>query len=154
MPISKSERERRYRLLQVHTEAENDHDIDAIMATFAPTAELVFNGLRFTDLASIREAHIGFGMSALPAPLVGVRQVIERVSYGDQHIIVEARLFARHEQTFNGYPPSHQELELYNVAAYLFDDTDKLVSERVVMNWGPITLPYALSQANSRSISP
>lgn len=149
MSIRKAERERRYRLLQVHTQAENDHDIDAVMATFAPTAEMVFNGLRFGDLESIRQAHIGFGMSSVPAPLLGVRQMIERVSYSDRHILVEARLFARHVGTFFGFPPSNQELELYNTAAYLFDETDKLISERVVMNWGPITLPYALSVAAS-----
>ncbi len=141
MPIGRTERERRYRLLQVHTEAENDHDIDAVMATFAPHAEMVFNGLRFDDLASIRAAHIGFGMSSAPAPLLGVRQEILRVSYSDRYVIVEARLYAVHAETFYGYPPSNQQIVMHNTAAYLFDETDKLVSERIVMNWGPFAIP-------------
>src|SRR5688572_12213633 len=104
MPISKTERERRHALLQIHTEAENDHDIDAVMATFSQSAVMVFNGQRFTDLESIRLAHVGFGMSQLPGSLAGVRQVVERVSYSDRHILVEARMFARHVGPFFGYP--------------------------------------------------
>ena len=142
---SKSERERRLRLLKVHADAENDRDIDAIMATFAPDAVMVFNELRFPDLLSIRIAHMGFGMSSLPAGLEGVRQEHERISYSDSHIIVEGRVFAKHVAPLFGYPPSHQQVEMFYTATYLFNQADLLISEHVVMNWGPITLPYALS---------
>jgi hypothetical protein len=151
---SKSERERRLRLFQVHADAENDRDIDAIMATFAPDAVMVFNEIRFTDPVSIRIAHMGFGMSAVPAGLEGVRQEHERIRFSDNHVLVEGRVVAKHVAPLFGYPPSNQQVEMFYTAAYLFNQADLLISEHVVMNWAPITLPYALSLAPAARSEP
>lgn len=145
MTLDEHERKRRHRLVQAHMAAENDHDIDAIMATFASKTEMVFNGQRFEDLEQIRSLHIGFGMSSLPGGLHGIRLVPERETFGEEHVLIEARLFATHTGVIQGYPPTNQEVELYYTATYRFDRHGKLASERVVMNFGPITLPYTLS---------
>ena len=62
MPITDSEKARRRRLLKAHYDVENSHDMDAIMATFSPDAEMLYNRIPFTDPQSIRDVHglIGF----------------------------------------------------------------------------------------------
>ena len=62
MPITDSEKTRRRALLKTHYDVENDHDLNGIMATFAPDGEMLYNRQRFTDPQSIRDAHglIGF----------------------------------------------------------------------------------------------
>ena len=42
MPITDSEKTRRRAKLKPHYDAENDHDMDGIMATFAPDCEPEF----------------------------------------------------------------------------------------------------------------
>ena len=59
-----AEQERRRALLAAHYAAENDHDLDRIMATFASGAEMIYNGQRFADPESIRWAHGYIGLSA------------------------------------------------------------------------------------------
>ncbi len=53
MPITDSEMARRSALLKTHYDAENSHDMNGIMATFSPDAELLFNRIPFTDPQSI-----------------------------------------------------------------------------------------------------
>ncbi len=43
MPITDSEKTRRRALLKTHYDVENDHDMNGIMATFSPDAEMLFN---------------------------------------------------------------------------------------------------------------
>ena len=64
MPTTPEETDRRRRLLAAHYAAENDHDLDRIMATFARDAEMIYNGQRFGDPESIRWAHGYIGLSA------------------------------------------------------------------------------------------
>ncbi len=64
MPITDSEKARRRGLLKAHYAVENSHDMSAIMATFSPDAELLYNRTPFTDPQSIRDAHV---LIAFPA---------------------------------------------------------------------------------------
>ena len=49
MQIDAAERERRRTLLAEHYDAENEHDLKRIMATFSPGAEMRYNGRSFAD---------------------------------------------------------------------------------------------------------
>ena len=49
MTITDSEKARRRSLLKTHYDAENNHDMDGIMATFAPEGEMVYSRIPFTD---------------------------------------------------------------------------------------------------------
>ncbi len=62
MPITDSEKTRRRALLKIHYDVENGHDMNGILATFSPDAEMLFNRTRFSEEESFRAAHslLGF----------------------------------------------------------------------------------------------
>ena len=138
MPIDATERERRRALLKQHYAAENDHDLDRIMDTFADDAVMHYNRLRLEDDEAIRGAHTLIGMSASPGAFSSVRAIIDEEHYTDEETVVEGRLCGKHSNEFLGYAPTERDLELPFVAFYRFDDNGKLTSERVVMNLGPL----------------
>jgi SnoaL-like polyketide cyclase len=89
------------------------------------------------DVASIRLAHeyIGFGAAGA---FRGVQTVCDREHLTADEVVVEGRLLGTHVGEFQGFPPSERDVELPFVAFYRFDAGEKLVSERVVMNLGPL----------------
>ena len=71
MPIDAREQERRRTLIEEHYAAENDHDLERIMDTFADDAVMQFNHLPLEDDEGIRGAHIALGgLLAVPEDLV------------------------------------------------------------------------------------
>lgn len=138
MAIDNRERERRRTLLQAHLAAENDHDVERIMATFSGDTEMTYNGRSFSDHDSIRWAHGYFGWTSAPGAFSELRVVVEREHFTDDEIVAEQRLFGRHVGEFLGFPPTGRPFELRAVGFYRFDRDGKLQSERVVMNLGPL----------------
>lgn len=138
MPIEHSERERRRALLRAHYKAENEPDLDAIMRTFAADAEMVYNRQSFPTDASIRLAHGYIGFSSARGAFSGIHNVVDREHFTDTEIVVEGRLCGRHCGEFQGFAPTDRDVELPFVAFYAFDAAGRLVSERVVMNLGPL----------------
>lgn len=138
MSITDPERARRRALLHAHYDAENARDLGRILATFSPDAEMVYNRQSFPDGESIGLAHGYIGFSAVAGAFAGIRNVIDREHFTDEEVIVEGRLCGVHAGEFQGYAPSGNEVELPFVAFYRFDASGKIVSERVVMNLGPL----------------
>ena len=136
MSITDSEKARRRRLLEAHYDVENDHDIKGIMATFAPDGEMLYNRTPFTDPQSIRDAHGLIGFSGTDGALEDLDNCIDSVHFTEDEIIVEGRLCGKHVGEFQGIEATGRNVELPFVAFYHFDKTDKLISERVVMNLG------------------
>ncbi len=136
MPITDSEKARRRALLKTHYDVENDHDINGIMATFSPDGELLFNGTPFTDPQSIRYAHRFMGFSGADGAFEDIHHYIDSEHFTEDEIIVEGRLSGKHVGNFQGIAATGRNVELPFVAFYRFDQTDKLISERVVMNLG------------------
>lgn len=138
MPIDAAERDRRRTLLHAHYAAENAHDLERIMATFSSDAEMLYNRQSFADDAGIRWAHGYIGMTAAPGAFGELVTTIDAEHFTDDEIVVEGRLCGAHQSEFLGYPPSARPVELPFVAFYRFDGRGELVSERVVMNLGPL----------------
>ena len=138
MTIDTREQERRRALIKEHYDAENDHDLDRIMDTFADDAVMCYNRLRLEDDEAIRGAHILVGMSASPGAFSGFRHTIDAEHYTDEETVVEGRMFGKHSNEFLGFAPTERDVELPFVAFYRFDNNGKLTSERVVMNLGPL----------------
>ena len=136
MPITDSEKDRRRALLKTHYEFENSHDINGIMATFSPEAEMLYNRTPFTDPQSIRDAHGLIGFSGTDGAIEDIHNYIDGEHFTDDEIIVEGRLCGKHVGDFEGIRATGRSVELPFVAFYHFDKTDKLISERVVMNLG------------------
>jgi len=138
MPIDDRERERRRALVRAHCAAENDHDLERIMDTFAKDGVMLYNRQIFPSDETIRWAHGHMGMSAAPGAFAGLRAVIDEEHFTDAEAVVEGRLCGRHSSEFLGFPPTQREVELPFVAFYRFDANGKLTTERVVMNLGPL----------------
>ncbi len=136
MPITDSEKDRRRTLLKTHYDVENSHDIDGIMATFSLDAEMVYNRAPFTDPQSIRYAHGLIGFFGTDGAFEDIHNYIDGEHFTDDEIIVEGRLCGKHVGEFQGIDATGRNVELPFVAFYHFDETDKLISERVVMNLG------------------
>ena len=136
MPITDTEKTRRRALLKTHYDVENDHDINGIMATFAPDTEMLFNRTPFTDPQSIRYAHGLIGFSGTDGAFKDIHNYIDAEHFTEDEIIVEGRLCGKHVGEFEGIEATGRNVELPFVAFYHFDKTDKLISERVVMNLG------------------
>ncbi len=136
MPIAESEKARRSALLKTHYDVENSHDMNGIMATFSPDGELLFNRIPFTDPQSIRDAHDLLGFSGTDGAFEDIHNYIDSKHFTDDEIIVEGRLCGKHVSEFQGIEATGRNVELPFVAFYHFDKTDKLISERVVMNLG------------------
>lgn len=137
MAISQQERERRRALYRAHREAEDRHDLDAILETFSQErASMLYNRAHWTDLDAIRAAHVYLGMSDAQGAFDDIRTVVDAEHFTDDEIVIEGRLVGKHVGDFLGFAPTGREVELPYVTFYRFDDGGKLVSERVVMNTG------------------
>ncbi len=136
MPISDSEKTRRRALLKTHYDVENDHDMGGIMATFAPESVMLYNRIPFTDPQSIRGAHDLIGFSGTDGAFKDIHNYIDAEHFTEDEIIVEGRLCGKHVGEFEGIEATGRNVELPFVAFYHFDKTDKLISERIVMNLG------------------
>ncbi len=138
MPVDNAERERRRTLLRAHLAAENDHDLDRIMRTFSDATEMLYNGQSFTDHEGIRRAHRYFGWASAQGAFAGTRVVTDQEHFTDDEIVIESRLLGKHVGEFRGFPATGRDVELRAVGFYRFDKDGKLMSERVVMNLGPL----------------
>ncbi len=136
MLITDGEKTRRRALLKAHYDAENGHDMNAIMATFSPDCELLYNRTPFTEPQSIRAAHDLMGFSGTDGAFEDIHNYIDVEHFTDDEIIVEGRFSGKHVREFYGIEATGRNVELPFVAFYHFDKTDKLISERVVMNLG------------------
>lgn len=134
--IDGTERERRRALVRAHMAAENRHDLDGIMRTFAGTTEMVYNRDSFPSHDAIRGAHAYMGFSAAPGAFAGLRLVADAEHFTAEEIVVEGRLCGKHVGEFLGFAPTNRDVELPYVAFYRFDADGQLASERVVMNLG------------------
>jgi diazepam-binding inhibitor (GABA receptor modulator, acyl-CoA-binding protein) len=137
-PLDDRERERRRALVRAHYAAENDHDLERIMATFSADAVMLYNRQSFPSGEAIRLAHGYMGMSAAPGALGGLRAIVDQEHFTDAETVIEGRVCGRHNGEFLGFPPTQRHVELPFVAFYRFDANGKLTSERVVMNLGPL----------------
>ncbi len=138
MPITDNEKTRRRALLKTHYDVENSRDMDGIMATFSPDGEMLYNRIPFTDPQSIRYAHNLLGFSGTDGAFEDIHNYIDDEHLTDDEIIVEGRLCGKHVREFLGIEATGRYVELPFVAFYHFDETDKLISERIVMNLGAL----------------
>jgi hypothetical protein len=125
--------------MAAHLAAETAHDIDAIMATYAPNGEVVFNGQVFDTLEQIRRLHLdlGFGGSGTLPDLYA--SPIRKFDTGEA-IVIEFRLRGTHEGEFGSIQPTGNKVEMPAVAIYEFDDEARLKFESVYVDTTPLLL--------------
>jgi hypothetical protein len=142
MTLDDNERARRRRLLKAHVDAENAHDLDAIMATFSPHAVNTLNEIVATDSETTRQVHTLFGFSTTPGIMSSLRVVPSGEYFTDLEIVHEGQLCATHTGFAPGFPPpSFREVALPYIAIYRFDEHDLLVSERIKIDLSSLYAP-------------
>jgi len=134
--IDANEQDRRRALLAAHYDAENAHDLEGIMATFARNAEMIYNGQRFAEPDHIRWAHAYIGLTAEAGAFSALETLRDSEHFTTDEIVVEGRLRGRHVGEFQGYRATGRDVVLPFVTFYRFDASGLLTSERIVMNLG------------------
>ena len=118
--------EEREAIVRRHMEAENVHDFDAVIATFAhPRYELVATDRVHDGEAAVRE-YFRETRTAFPDQ----RNELIALRHADDAVLVEFWLLGTHRGPLQGLPPTGRAFRCRMAALFLFDGA-KLVCERV-----------------------
>ena len=128
-------RARREQVVRRHMEAENDHDYDAVLATFAhPRYELMATGQVFDGDAEVRRY---FDVSRTPFP--DQRNELVSIRSTDDAVVVELDLLGTHLGPLGGVEATGRTFRSRMCALFVFEDGgDGIVCERVYFNPGDI----------------
>jgi steroid delta-isomerase-like uncharacterized protein len=121
-------RHRREAVVRRHMEAENAHDYDTVLATFAhPRYELMATGQVFDGEAEVRRY---FEISRTPFP--DQRNELVSMRSTDDGVVVELDLLGTHLGPLAGAEPTGREFRSRMCALFLFEDGGEgIVCERV-----------------------
>jgi len=113
-----------------HMRAENEHDVDAIMATFGTDPWFELNGVQLPGTSGIRGMYdaFGFGNNGSFSD-IRLDEVHRHVS--DDAIILELTINGRHTGEFQGVPASGNAFRIPACAVFGFDSDEKVAGERV-----------------------
>jgi steroid delta-isomerase-like uncharacterized protein len=120
----------RVSLVKEHLRAENDHDLDAIMATFGQNARFELNGTVLSDRTSIRGLYADFGFGE-GGSFSDVRAELREMYVSEETIVTELVLTGRHTATWQGIEPTDRGFSFPACAIFCFDGDGKLAGERV-----------------------
>jgi len=135
--LSQDQMQDRARCLDEHIQAENSHDVNAIMKTFARDGMLVFNGLPLSDHDKIRVLHeeLGFGEQGGFSDL----RVEEKQRYiSEEAIVLEQVVSGKHTGKWQGIAATGRKIEVAVCTVYKFDRDGKLSSENVYFDTGSL----------------
>jgi steroid delta-isomerase-like uncharacterized protein len=124
------QREARLRAVEEHLDAENNHDIGAIMATFSPQPAFALNGAEFGGAETVRALYEGFGFGE-GGSFSGLRVEVLKLHPGDESATAELMLRGRHTGDWQGVPATGREVAVPVCAVFTFDAQDRVASERV-----------------------
>ena len=121
-------RERREAIVRRHMQAENVHDFETVMGTFAhPRYEIIPTGQVHDGDAAVRQ-YFADTRSAFPDQrneLIGLR-------HSDDAVVVECWLRGTHRRPLAGSAPTGKGFRVRMAALFLFEgDGDRIVCERV-----------------------
>jgi steroid delta-isomerase-like uncharacterized protein len=135
-------RERREAVVRLHMEAENDHDYDTVIGTFAhPRYELMATAQVFDGEDAVREY---FTLSRTSFP--DQRNELVSMRSTDDAVIVELDLLGTHQGPLRGLEPTGRTFRSRMAALFIFEDGgDGIVCERVYFDSGDILRQLGLA---------
>ena len=126
-------REEREAVVRRHMEAENVHDYDAVIATFAhPRYELIATDRVHDGEADVR-AYFKESRSAFPDQ----RNELIALHHTDDGVLAEFWLLGTHQGPLMGFEPTGKEFRCRMAALFLFEGA-KIVCERVYFDTATI----------------
>jgi steroid delta-isomerase-like uncharacterized protein len=135
-------RARREAVVRRHMEAENVHDYDTVLGTFAhPHYELMATGQVFDGEAEVRRY---FTLSRTPFP--DQRNELVSIRSTDDAVVIEMDLLGTHEGPLRDHPPTGKTFRSRMAALFIFEDGgDGIVCERVYFDSGDILRQLGLA---------
>ena len=116
--------------LDQHLEAENQHDLEAILETYGNAPQVHVNGDAFVGIEKVRFFHDRFGFGGKGS--FSQIQVHEKNRYiTESVIIIEQELTAVHTSTWQDYEPTGKRFTIPVCTVYSFDADGKLAREDV-----------------------
>ena len=136
-------RARREAIVREHMEAENRHDYDAVINTFAhPRYELMATGQVFDGENEVRRY---FALSRAPFP--DQRNELVSLRHADDAVVVELDLLGTHQGPLRGLEPTGRTFRSRMAALFIFaDGRDRIICERVYFDSGDILRQLGLVQ--------
>jgi hypothetical protein len=122
--------EARIALVKEHLQAENDHNLDAIMTTFGQNPKFNLNGLPLEGTDTIRGLYGGFGFGG-QGSFSNLKAEVMQQHVSNESIVIELILRGKHTGNFQGIDATNQEFQIPACAIFDFDAEEKLASERV-----------------------
>lgn len=140
--LSDDLRARREAVVREHMEAENRHDYDTVLGTFAhPRYELMATGQVFDGDEEVRQY---FTLSRTPFP--DQRNELVSLRHTDDAVVVELDLLGTHEGPLRGVEPTGRTFRSRMAALFIFEDGgDGIVCERIYFDSGAILRQLGLS---------
>jgi len=114
--------------LNVHLEAENSHDLEAIMATYVSDPSVTINGQTFRGLEKVRFFHDRLGFGATARSLKS-KSRNGKGTYREMSLL-SSKLSPAHTGIWQGIQPTHKNFEVQVCTVYSFNGA-KLRSEDV-----------------------
>ena len=123
-------------------EAENQHDYDTVIGTFAhPRYELMATGQVFDGEEEVRH-YFAASRGAFPDQ----RNELVSLRHADDAVVVELDLLGTHEGPLRGVAPTGGTFRSRMAGLFIFeDDTDRIVCERVYFDSGDILRQLGLT---------
>ena len=131
--LNENQLEARIRLVDEHLRAENAHDVDGIMRTFAEQPTFVLNADTVSGHEGIRAFYEDFGFGGRGG-FANVHVEVTRRHISDDAVILEATLTGEHANTWQGIPATGRRFEVPLCAVFPFDGEGKLTGERVYLD--------------------
>ncbi len=128
-------RTRREAVVRLHMEKENEHDFDAVIATFAhPRYELMATGQVFDGEEEVRR-YFTASRGAFPDQ----RNELVSIRSTDDAVVVELDLLGTHDGPLGDLAPTGRTFRSRMAAFFVFaDGTDRIVCERVYFDSGDV----------------
>ena len=133
-------REQREAVVRRHMDAENRHDFDATIATFArPRYELIATGQVHDGEDAVRQ-YFAVSRAAFPDQ----RNELIALHHIDDGVVAEFDLLGTQTGPLAGFPPTNKEFRVRMAAFFLFED-EGLVCERVYFDSNSILRQLGLA---------
>ena len=129
-PATESNGEARRRSVQQHLHAENQHDIEAIMATFSAQPGFALNGMELAGADAVRGLYGGFGFGQ-QGSFSDIQVEVKHWYDGEESVTLELLLRAQHTGDWQGIAATGRAVAVPLAAIFTFDAANQVASERV-----------------------
>jgi steroid delta-isomerase-like uncharacterized protein len=118
----------RLKLVNEHVRHENNHDLEAIMATFGSTAHYDDEpwDAHYAGRDAVRAFYEGL-LQALP----GLRIDVVHTHASGTAVVLEVIIRGQHLGTWRGLPATGAQIELPLCGIFTFDESERLAGERI-----------------------